>query len=52
MVSPRLETAAGVAFEPGKKEFQEGMQQVIDQIVALCKVPNVVTYRKYHRRGP
>ena len=66
-----------LGLEPGKKDFQEGMQQVrdtqlrgafgtpsdrdglgapfgdaevLEQIVAVCKVPNVTSYRKYMRR--
>eukprot|EP00435_Cladocopium_sp_Y103_P057203 s859_g19.t1 len=38
-----------LGLEPGKKDFQEGMQQVLEQIVAVCKVPNVTSYRKYMR---
>eukprot|EP00913_Durusdinium_trenchii_P030232 g28323.t1 len=38
-----------LALEPGKKDFQEGMQQVLEQILAVCKVPTVVSYRKYLR---
>lgn len=42
-------TGIPLALEPGKKDFQEGMQQVLEQILAVCKVPTVVSYRKYLR---
>lgn len=38
-----------LGLEPGKEDFQDGMQQVLEQIVAVCKVPNVTSYRKYMR---
>jgi len=43
------EKAIPLGLEPGKQDFQEAMQLALEQIVAVCKVPNVTSYRKYMR---
>lgn len=37
---------------PANKRFIHVVLEALEQIVAVCKVPNVTSYRKYMRRGP
>ena len=40
-----------VLFRQQTKGYSHVVLEALEQIVAVCKVPNVTSYRKYMRRG-